>query len=269
MFLNNPYDNYQPGNNFGYSPLMPLKDSLPYTSQKGNPIFGNTWNVQFFTDVPPPASVTKAGVSLNIPPQPLPKDMIGIKFPQYSIVSHAPIENQRVGLQLGQPDVYRDNIFSNWTKGVQYYTIYEGSNPKNEITPIIYPQAYRPEIWAADTVTFDAINKEDTQDITELELDFTCRNNCVIPSASLATPVEYKPIIPGGNLDVQPIGAFPNIGQYTSRELGQNINSYPPKVNPIVEIQRRQAGLPPTPILSDFMNDEYTREIVQTGFEIV
>ena len=269
MFLNNPYNNYEQGNNFGSDPNMSLQNRLPYVGQKGNPVFGNTWNVQFYPSVKAPASVTKAGVSLNIPPKPLPKEFEGIKFPQYSTVSHALIENQRVGLQLGSPDIYRDDPYSNWTKGVQYYKIYEGNNPKNEITPIIYPQAYRKEIWAADTVTFPEINKEDTQDITELELDFTCRNSCVIPSASLATPVEFKPLVPGGNLDVQPIGMFPNIGQYTSRELGQNINSYPPKVNPIVEIQRRNAGLPPTPILSDFMNDEYTREMVQTGFQIV
>lgn len=267
MFLNNPYNNYSPGNDFGYSPVIPQNITNYYNSQRANKPFSH-YNTQFYPQVPLPATITKAGESLNIPPKPLPSELVGIKFPQYSTASHALIENERNGVQLGMPDVYKDNPHDKWTYGIQYYTIYKGNNPKNEITPILYPQAYRKEVWAADTVFPPQVNQSDYQDITDLEIDYSCRKGCPVPSASLGTPVPTKPLVPGGQLDVQPIGKYPNIGEYTAREIGRNSRSYPQPVNPIVEIQKRKYGLPPTLILSDFMN-EYTKEIVQSGFKIV
>jgi hypothetical protein len=268
MFLNNPYSNYKPNLTFGQD--NPITDNINnhYQHLKGNPIGGNSWNVQFYPNPRLPATMTKAGESLNIPPEPLPTNEIGIKFPQYSTASKAIVLQDQQGVQVGMADPYRDNPFKKWTYGIQYYSPYVGSNPKQEITPVIYPQAYRKEVWAADTVTFPQVNQRDTQDITELEMNYSCREDCEIPSYSLGTPVPTQNLIPNAPLPVNPIGMYPNIGYYTTREIGRNLNSFPQPVNPIVEIQRRKAGLPPTPILDDFMNDEYTREIVQSGFSI-
>lgn len=269
MFLNNPYADYQVTTSFGENNLLPSEVTNYYDNMKGNQVGGNSWNVQFYPHYKKPITVTKAGASMNIPPKPLPKDMVGIKFPQYSRSSGSIIEQQQNGMQLGVPDVYRDNPYSNWTTGIQYYTVYQGNNPKTEITPVIYPQAYRKEVWAADTVTFPQVNQRDTQDITYLEMDYSCRENCPIPNWSLGTPVPVNNLVPNAPLEVNPIGMYPNIGEYTDRQIGRNSRSYPPPVNPILELQRRKIGLPPTPVLDDFMNDEYTREIVQMGFSVV
>lgn len=228
---------------------------------------GNTINEQYNIRFPAKAqysqdTLTKWGESKNQNPVPFPPVPVG--FPQYSSSTHALVENERNGQQLGMYDMYKDNPYKDWTYGNQYYTIYQGKNLKTLVPPVIYPQAYRPEKWALDTVTFNQINKNDVQDITDLTLDYSCKN-CEIPSASLGTPVMYEPLNFTAPLPVQPIGMYPNIGRYTSGSLGENLRSYPQPVNPIVELARRKTGQGYTPILADYPT-EILKQVKQ-GFK--
>jgi hypothetical protein len=170
-----------------------------------------------------------------------------------------------MGVQLGMADNYRDSPYRDWTTGIQYYTIYTGENPKTLITPVIYPQAYRKNTWAQDTVTFDAVNNEDTQDITELSMDYSCKS-CTIPSAGLGTPVMYEPRNPTAPLPVSMYpGEFPNIGMYTAREIGRNTRDWPQPTNPIVDLQLRKAGIPTPPIQPDY--DTNLLNQLRSGFD--
>jgi hypothetical protein len=219
---------------------------------KGNPVNAINFTLQYPQATKLPNTMTKAGESRNQTPAPLPADLVNVKFPQRSTASHALIENERVGVQLGMPDIYRDSPYQDWTAGIQYYTIYTGANPKTQVTPVIYPQAYRKSYWAEDTVDFPQVNRNDTQDITDLAMDFSCKS-CEIASASLGTPVMYEPRNPTAPLPVAAYpGEFPYVGQYTAREIGRNQRDWPPPANPIVELQRRKLGLPTYPIAPDY-----------------
>jgi len=259
MSLYNPYNqNIRPRFGSNFNTVFP------------NDIKGNTpieqYDVRFAAKPNDPKdTLTKWGESKNEKVTPNPSVPVG--FPQYSSSTHGLVENQRVGERLGMYDMYRDNPYKDWTVGHQYYTIYQGTNEKFLVPPVIYPQAYRPEIWALDSVTFSANNKNDIQDITELGMDYSCKS-CEIPSASLGTPVMYEPLNSSAPLPVQPIGISPNIGRYTAgTTIGQNLRSYPPPVNPIVELARRKTGQGYTPVLSDYP-DEILDQVRQ-GFTFI
>jgi hypothetical protein len=231
---------------------------------------GNTIEDRYNVQFPAKAqyignTLTKWGESKNESPPKFPPVPVG--FPQYSTSTHALIENQRVGERLGMYDQYRDNPYKDWTYGHQYYTIYQGINEKLLVPPVIYPQAYRPEKWVMDNITFDQVNRHNVQDITDLSMDYSCKS-CDIASATLGTPVMYEPLNNTAPLPVQPIGMTPNIGRYTTGEvIGQNLRSYPQPVNPIVELARRKIGEGYTPILPDYP-DEVLKQVKQ-GFEFV
>jgi hypothetical protein len=263
--IQNPY-NQLLTKNFGKGSFLPVDIELEYVKKRGETI-QDTYNVRYPARPPPGASQTKAGNSYNKPPSTIPVQLVGIKQPRYSTATGAPIENERVGRQLGSFDEYRDTPYNDWTSGTQYYTIYEGTNPKTNVPPVIYPQAWRPEIWAKPTVNFPQLNREYTQDITDLEMDYSCKS-CDVASAGLGTPVFYQPHNPTAPLPVQPPGTYPNIGYYTGKEIrnGRSTRDYPPEQNPIVMLQRRNAGLPNVPILPDYTDD--FRDIIQDGFVI-
>lgn len=249
----NPYN--QPITpNFGGNAKLPADVNNKYRTMKGNEWNAFNPDLQYPPKTRLPATMTKAGESLNDEPEQLPGNLINIKRPQYSSVSGALIENQRVGVQLGAADEYRDNPYSNWTRGIQYYTLYVGDNPKQKITPVIYPQAFRPSVWTQPSVDFPQVNRERTRDVTDLTMDnrYSC-GSCEIASASLGTPVMYEPRNPTAPL---PVAAypyeFPYTGQYSAREIGVNRRDFPQPMNPIVQLQMRNAGLPTPQILEDY-----------------
>lgn len=233
-------------------------------------IKGNTLTQQYDVRFPAKPKVTgdtltKWGESKNDKPVGFPQVPVG--FPQYSSSTHALIENQRVGERLGMYDMYKDSPYKDWTYGHQYYTVYQGTNEKMLVPPVIYPQAYRPEKWAIDTVTFNQVNRNDIQDITELGMDYSCKS-CDIASASLSTPVMYEPLNPTAPLPVQPIGMYPNIGRYSSGgTIGENLRSYPQPVNPIVELARRHTKQGYTPVLPDYPDEVLDQ--VRQGFTFI
>lgn len=260
----NPY--YQVQNpSFGTNTLSKDID-LQYALKRGETI-EDTYNVRYPARPSPGASQTRAGNSYNVVPESIPSQYIGIKRPERSTSSHALIENDRTGRHLGMFDPYRDTPYNDWTYGTQFYTVYRGSNPKNNIPPVLYPQLMRPEVWAQPNVNFPQINRENTQDITVLDMDYSCKS-CDIASASLGTPVYYQPHNPTAPLPVQPPGAYPNIGYYTGKEIrnGRSTRDYPPEENPIVTLQKRNMGLSTVPILPDYGDD--FRAAIQDGFVI-
>jgi hypothetical protein len=251
--LTNPYSQDQVSN-FGKNSQLPATVNAHYQTLKGNPPNAHNFMLQYPNTVHWPTTINKSGESQNVPPSQLPQDLVNVKFPQYSSVSHALIENDRIGVQLGEPDVYRDTPYQDWTYGIQYYTIYQGTNPKNQITPVIYPQAFRKTEWAQGTVNFPQVNQSDVQDITDLDIEpyYSCKS-CDIASASLGTPVLYSPRNPSAPLPVAAYpGEWPAIGQYTGRELGSSTRDWPPPQNPIIVLQQRNAGIPTAPILPDY-----------------
>jgi hypothetical protein len=261
----NPYNQrLQP--KFGIPDSLPENISNYYSRQKGNKLFSKDPFIQFIPEVDSPTTINKDGISFNQQPPKLPSEYIGIKYPQYSTSSHALIETQRNGEQLAMPDLSSDNPYKNWTVGIQYYSVYEGDNLKTRIPPILYPQAWRKEVWAQDNVNFPQINSRSTMDITPMSMDYSCKN-CDIASASLGTPVLYQPQNSLAPLPVQNPGIYPNIGRYTSGEtFGTNIRDIPQPVNAIIELQKRKAGYPATYIPSD--RDSYTDKIVRMGIDI-
>jgi hypothetical protein len=221
---------------------------------RGNPVNALNQTLQYPPTTRMPTTITKSGESLNLSPRPLPAQEANILRPQYSSVSRALIEQPRVGVQLGMADMRNDNPYSDWTYGQQYYTIYVGDNPRQRITPVIYPQAWRPSEWAQPSVDFPQVNRENTQDITDLTMDnrYSC-TSCEIASASLGTPVMYEPRNPTAPLPVAAYpGEFPYTGFYTAREIGVNTRDYPQPTNPIVDLQLRKAGLPTPPIQPNY-----------------
>lgn len=257
----NPWGKLTPAN-FGHAEFPPMLEEY-YATRKGNPVLGLTQQLAFGPRVGLPETLTKAGIGENRPPTRLPAEMVGIKYPQYSSSSHALIETDRLGEKLGAPDVYRDNPYKDWTYGIQYYAIYQGENPKTAVSPLIYPQAYRPEVWAQNTVDFPQVNREDTQDITELSMEYSCKD-CDIASASLGAPVFYQPRNSTAPLPVQAPGETAINGGYTTREFGRNTRDYPPPINPILYLQRKKLGLPNPPILPDY--DDTLLEQLKDGF---
>lgn len=251
MSLYNPlWQNQQP--DFGRNSTIPKAVNDQYSKARGNhPL---AWNGSL--QLPPrtrlPETMTKAGASMNAPPYQLPTDLTNIRYPQYSSSSHALIEQPRLGTRLGASDDYRDSPYADWTYGIQYYTIYTGDNLKTRIPPVVYPQAWRKEQWAQDIAQFDAVNRADTLDVTDLEMDYSCKG-CDIASASLGAPVMYEPRDPSAPLPVAAYpGEFPYIGQYTAREIGRDTRDWPQPTNPILYLQRERAGLPNPPIPGDY-----------------
>lgn len=263
--IQNPYGQII-SEDFGKGDFLPYNIQLQYAAKRGETI-EDTWNVRYPALPPLGASQTKAGNSYNVEPKPLSPGQVGTVIPRYSTATHAPIENERVGRQLGSFDQYRDTPWNDWTYGTQYYTIYEGTNPKTNVPPVIFPQLLRPEIWAKPTVNFAAVNRGATQDVTVLDMDYSCKS-CDIASASLGAPVYYQPHNPTAPLPVQPPGTYPNIGYYTGKEIrnGRSTRDFPPDQNPIVTLQRRKAGLPTVPILPDYGDD--FKSVIQDGFII-
>jgi hypothetical protein len=261
--LYNPYSQYQVPQ-FGNNTLLPAKIDHKYASTKGNPLNALNYSLQYPPATCLPNTMTKSGESKNITPTHLPANLVNVKFPQRSTSSHAIIEQDRVGVQLGEPDIYLDNPNNDWTYGIQYYTPYTGQNLKTLITPVIYPQAYRDTVWAQNTVNFDQINTRNIEDITEVSMDYSCKG-CDIASASLGAPVLYESRNPNAPLPVSAfIGERPNIGYYTAREIGNNSRNWPQPVNPIVELQRRKMGLPGVPIMPDY--DDKLLKQLRHGF---
>ena len=250
--ITNPY-NQNINQNFGYNP-DPSPQINRLQTQKGNQLLSLNPGLAKQQSVNIPQTLTKAGISDNIPPEQLPKNLVNIKFPQRSSATHAIIEQDRVGVQLGAYDMYRDNPHQDWTYGIQYYTIYQGSNPKTSITPVMTPPIFEPDVWAQDNVTFQQINKESTVDITDLNMEYTCKK-CNIPSASLGTPVKYQSKNPTAPLPVQPPGAFPQIGQYTTRSIGHSIYDPYYNINPIMELQYRKNNIKTPEIQQDYDNN--------------
>lgn len=252
---------------FGNDTSLPSDVNNYYKTLKGNRVNALNPSLQYPPTTRLPDTMTKMGESQNKNPEQLPASLVGIKFPQYSSSSHALIENQREGVRLGAPDIYRDTPYQDWTYGVQYYKIFTGHNPKTDITPVIYPQAYRKSEWAQDTVDFPQVNRNYTQDITDLDMDYSCKG-CNIASASLGAPVMYEPRNPNAPLPVAAyVGEYPNIGYYTAKELGTNTRNFPPPQNPIMELQRRKYLGVYTPIMPDYDN-KMLREL-RHGFDIV
>lgn len=213
------------------------------------------------------ASLTMAGLSYNVIPPPMPAELVGVKYPLYSSNGEL-LEQKRTGRQMGAIDPYRDDNWKDWTSGIQYYTPYRGRNIKQMIPPRIEPRIYGPETWGADSLPPVAgLNDYRVQDLTELDPIYTC-GDCEIPSASLGVVLPRQPLVPGAVLPVNPIGLYPNIGQYTGREIGWNYGDWPPPVNAIVELAKRRDGLelPATPIMPDY--DQQTLEWVRKGFVI-
>jgi len=251
----NPYLQPQVAD-FGGDTKLPVGINHKYQTMKGNPWDAFNSDLQYPPQTRFPSTMTKAGESFNEEPEQLPAELVNIKRPQYSSVSGALIENQRVGVQLGMADEYRDNPYSNWTRGIQYYTLYVGDNPKQKITPVIYPQAWRPSEWAQSSVDFPQINRERTRDVTDLTLDnrYSC-GSCEIASASLGTPSLYESRNSTAPLPVSMYPyEFPYTGQYTAREIGSNLRDYPQPMNPIVQLQMRNAGIKTPPIPADYDN---------------
>ena len=182
--LFNPYAQAQTPDFGGNSPL-PVGLSAEFKHEKGNRWDAMSPLLQYPPTTRLPTTMTKAGASHNRTPTPLPAGEINIKRPQYSAMSHALIEQPRVGLQLGMADMYRDDPYADWNSGISYYTIYTGVNPKQFITPVIYPQAWRASEWTQPTVNFPQINRQDTEDITDLTLDnrYSCTLATLHPPA--------------------------------------------------------------------------------------
>lgn len=249
----NPYN--QPDSpDFGRNSKLSPTVNNEYQTMKGNRWDAFNPTLQYPPKTRLPTTITKAGESLNAEPEQLPAELVNIKRPQYSSVSGAPIENQRVGVQIGAADEYRDNPYSDWTRGIQYYTLYVGDNPKQKITPVIYPQAWRYNVWNQPSVDPMQVNRERTRDITDMTMDnrYSC-GSCEIASASLGTPVMYEPRNPTAPL---PVAAypyeFPYVGQYSARELGSDLRDYPRPINPIIQLQMRNAGIPTPRIPQDY-----------------
>lgn len=235
---------------FGRNSLMVKGVDNQYMTARGNKIAANNASLQYPPATTLPNTMTKAGESRNIFPSPIPKNIVNVKFPERSTSSHAIIEQDRVGVQLGAADEYRDNAFNDWTIGIQYYTSYVGDNLKTRIPPVIYPQMFRSD--DKNIHTFDQVNRWRVQDITETGMDYGCKS-CDVASASLGSPVMYEPRNPYAPLPVAAFnGEYPNIGHYTANEIGRNSRDWPPPVHAVAELQRRRAGLPSVPIVPDY-----------------
>jgi hypothetical protein len=251
--LFNPYLQAQQPD-FGGNSRIPKAVNDQYAKVRGNHPFAFNPSLQLPPRTRLPETMTKAGGSMNVPPVPLPRDVTNIRYPVRSSASHAIVDQPRLGVRLGAADEYRDSPYSDWTAGIQYYSIYTGENLKPQVLPVIYPQAWRPEQWAQDTVTFEQVNRLDTQDITDLSMDYSCRG-CDIASASLGAPVMYDPRNPAAPLPVAAYpGEFPYVGQYTAREIGRNTRDWPQPTNPLLYMQRERVGLPNPPIQPDYDN---------------
>ena len=65
----------------------------------------------------------------------------------------------------------------------------------------------------------------------------------------------YEPRNPTAPLPVAAYpGEFVQTGYYTAREIGLNSRDWPQPTNPILDLQRRKAGLPTPPIQPQYDN---------------
>lgn len=264
-YVSSPDNLFRPDNS-------PRAIEREYQDARGNPILPIQDKYFYYQKMPLPGTTqTKAGDSFNVPNKPFPQDKIGIKRPEYSTSTGDEITFKRVGKQVGSYDPYRDTPWQDWTYGVQYYTPYVGQNIKNNIPPVIVPQPARVDVWGNSLTSISQVNRERAKDLTELDIEYSCKP-CVIPSASLGTPVPYMSregamLNVNAPLPVQLPGEYPNIGQYTAREIGRNTMDYPQPVNAIVEIARRKSGLRPNHVVPNYP-EWLSRELLQ-GFDVV
>lgn len=264
--IQNPYNQIiNPA--FGKGNFIPTDINNQYKTNRGNLVNAFNPQLQNIPSVQLPATITKAGISLNQNPEQLPNDLNYITRPQYSSVSSALIEQPRLGVQLGAADPYRDDPLKDWTTGIQYYSIYVGDSMKTRITPVIYPQLLRPSEWAQDTVNFPEVNRQDTEDLTPLRMDYSCKS-CNVPSSSLGSPTFYSPRVSNAPLPVaKNIGEWPNIGFYTARELGSDSRNWPPATNPIVDLQLINNKQPVIPVQAEY-GSHFLNQLTH-GFQIV
>lgn len=223
-----------------------------YISKYNNP---NTDPFGLF-DIPPGGGLIKDGVYSNKEPSGcsmeqykagIPesgecmKSQIGKSWLQYSVPNHEPIIYNPQPVQIGAGSVHDetktiiDNKNTNvFTDGIQYYTMNQGVNPKTWINPVIYPQAYRKEVWVnSSTADFAAINQDRMQDITEEKMDYYC-GECDIPSYSLGTPPYFISREKNAPLAVQLPGQYPVIGHYTGETMGSDVRDKR-IMNPIIQ----------------------------------
>lgn len=287
--LFNPYNQEIGVTTFGNPSTLPQYAEYGYTIQKGNPVLGLT--SPNISRIPKSSiengTVIKAGEIKNSDSTEEEsmnrvKKFINIKQPRYSSSSKALIEFKPYGVKIGGGDEHRDYIKSEkgskrqspreWTYGIQYYAVDSdrNRNDKTLIPPLIYPQAYRREIWQKEISPVRGVNRRDTQDITDLDMEYYCGNRCNISSASLGTPVPYR----NRNSTEETYVPLPvqNSGEgiekynegYTHREIGRSTRDYPQPINPIQYLQRKKAGLPVPEIGEDY--DDYTLNNLRNGF---
>lgn len=265
MFLN-PYNPI----GIGYSPepkeLMNTERSLRGQAFPQVPL----WNVYTVHKPLPGTTSSKAGDSYNIPPSPLPKNMVGYVAPTYSTATGEPIWQDRVGLQLGAFDPYDDSPYASWTYGVQYYTPYRGQNIRQMINPVIAPRAGDTEVWGTTTSSYPQVNRERARQMSELPLSYECRG-CAPTNASLGYPIdnvspETLALGVSAPLQVQLPGAYPVAGEYTGRFIGRSTRDWPQPTNPMVDIQMKKAGLPTPPIQPEY--DDRWSQTLKQGFII-
>lgn len=255
-------------NSFGTVKFPERVENL-YKQKRGQAFHMMPESQYYWRDTPPPgATLTKAGASYNMNPMgilpgksPIPQNMVGIEAPVYSSNTGGPLETQRVGRQVGVADPATDSPYQDWTSGIQYYSIYKGNNPKQLINPVIYPQAPRTDVWGNSLTSFGTINSQRAEDITLDNMDYSCCNDQEIASGSLGSSSPYVSRVGAmygvhAPLPVQMPGEYPkNIPSYSGYSVNGNSwnnQDFPRPINPILEIQRRKAGLPPTPILPDY-----------------
>lgn len=256
--------------------MLPVDESLYYWRQK--PINGTTITKAGLSYNKPPEGIVPGGISLggvtSTPENviPFPEDMLNINSPQYSNNTGGLIENQRVGRQVGVFDESKDTSWQDWTSGIQFYTIYMGTNPKQLIQPIQVAAPARLDVWGNSMSSNGYVNRERGKDITYDELEYDCCGGKEIASANLGVPVPYISRVTHdfgvkAPLPVQMPGEFPrDVPSYSGYEINNNTWDWPQPTNPLIEIQRRKLGYPPTPI-PDLYDDKLLREL-RNGFNI-
>lgn len=256
---------------FGYATLPP-NIIATYKNARGREILPVPAS-QFYAGAKPfpGTTLTKAGMSMNIRPEPLNPALVDVKYPQYGTNTGEPIEFKRMGRQVGAYDPYKDTPWQEWTSGIQYYTPYVGRNPKNIIPPTLVPHAASVDVWGNSLSETQGINRGRASDITESDMVYSCKS-CSLPAASLGTPLPT--VSPEGQLmgvyaplPVQLPGQYPNIGEYTARYIGRNTGDWPPPQNPIVENVKRKYGVYTPPVIPEY-GTRFASELHQ-GFDFV
>jgi len=159
--------------------------------------------------------------------------------PQRSSNTHAIIDFPLSGQKKEESPFPQNGEYS---YGIQYFPANQGRNLHEMIAPVIYPQAWRPEHWAQDSTNFSQINLRNTDDITEIALDYpeppmwpNRFSGDYPPFFGVGTDTRGLPSSSLGVPSVSGNGYFSkDIGYYTAKDIGINTRDNPQPTNPLL-----------------------------------